>query len=138
MVGSFTDYTENKILDHITGKAAFSAVSPTYVCLMVSPVDDTSSGSSIVEPATVNGYWRVTTTPGMWNSASSGFSDNASLLSFPLATTPWGVVTYFGLTDTPTPGTGNLLGYADFTISKTVLAGSTMSFAVGDFELNLE
>lgn len=137
-MGTFTDYTENKVLDHLTGKATFSAISPVFICLTTSPIDDASSGTDLVEPATTYNYWRKSTGAADWNSAVTGYSSNATLLTFATPSTPWGVITHFGLTTASTPGTGALLCWGLLNTSKTMLAGDQTSFAVGDFQITLD
>lgn len=59
-MGSFSDYLEDELLDHLFGKSTFT--SPTvYVAL--STADPTDSGGSIAEPVG-NGYVRKSTVAG--------------------------------------------------------------------------
>ncbi|KKL18933.1 hypothetical protein LCGC14_2470590, partial [marine sediment metagenome] len=75
--GSFNDYTENKVLDHIVGKTSFTM--PTaYVGLSTAdPLDD---ASGLAEPSG-NNYARVTTSGSDWDAAASGATANAAALA---------------------------------------------------------
>ncbi len=131
-MGSFGDYAENKLLDHITGKTAF-AMPTAYVALSTAdPLDD---GSGLAEPSG-SGYARVTTVAANWNAASAGAVDNAQAITFPQATGSWGTITHFLLYDAASAG--NILGHAALSASKAIGNGDTPSFAIGDLDLGLD
>lgn len=121
---SKTDYAENKVLDHLTGKATFAAVTSRVGLFTAAPSD--SGGGTEVSGGS---YARVTTAAGDWNSAASGSTSNANSITFPTASGSWGTVTHFGLFDAASGG--NLLRWAALTTSKTVGSGDTPSFAAG-------
>lgn len=125
MAGSASDYSENKILDHITGKAEFAK--PTaYVGL--STADPTDDGSGLAEPSG-GSYARVQTSAANWNSAASGSISNAQDITFPEATGSWGTITHFALFDAESGG--NMLAHGDLTVSKAVSSGDTVKFSGG-------
>lgn len=129
---SFANFWENEILDHIFNKGAYTA--PTiYVGLSTADPGDDASG--LAEPSG-NGYARVTTAAGDWNTAASGLIDNQNELSFPAATGSWGTVTYACLFDAVTAG--NLLASGALTASKSITSGDTPKFAVGDLDVTLD
>jgi len=131
MAGSFGDYAENKILDHITGKTSFTK--PTaYVAL--STADPTDDGSGIAEPSG-NGYARVTTSGSDWNAASSGATSNATAISFPTATGSWGTITHFALYDASSGG--NMLAHGDLDSSQAISTNQIARFAAGELDITL-
>lgn len=130
-MGSFSDYTENKVLDHVTGKTSFTK--PTsYVALFTAAPSDSGGGTEV----SGGSYARVTTAGADWNAASSGSASNANDLTFPTATGSWGTVTHFALFDALT--TGNMLAWGSLTTSKTVGSGDTAKFAAGSLTLTLD
>lgn len=131
-MGSFGDYLENKVLDHVVGKTSYTM--PTvYVGLSTAdPLDD---ASGLAEPSG-NGYARVTTSGADWNAASGGATDNANDLTFPEATGSWGTITHFALFDAATAG--NMLAHGSLTTSKTIGSGDTAKFAAGDLDITLD
>ena len=131
-MGSFSNYWENKILDHIFGKGNYTP--PTiYVGLSTAnPLDD---ASGLTEPAG-NGYARVQTYAADWNVASAGTIDNANEIIFPEATGSWGTVTHFALFDTVTGG--NMLCYGALTQSRAIVSGDKARFAAGDLNVSLD
>jgi len=129
---SFSDYLENALLDHLFGKAAYTA--PTiYVGLSTAdPLDD---GTGLAEPVG-NGYARVATAATDWSAASSGVTTNATTITFPQATGLWGTVTHFALFDASTGG--NLLASGALTTAKSPDVGDTPSFAAGSLTVTLD
>ncbi|MCP4609419.1 MAG: hypothetical protein GY845_11965 [Planctomycetes bacterium] len=131
-MGSFADYWENEILDHLFGKGSYTP--PTiYVGLSTAdPADDTSG---LAEP-NGNSYARVATAGADWNTASSGTIDNANEISFPEASGSWGMLTHFALFDAAS--SGNMLAHGSLSVSKSISSGDTVKFAAGDLDISLD
>lgn len=130
-MGSFADYVEDKILNHIVGKTAFTM--PTaYVALSTADPKDDASG--IAEPSG-NNYARVTTSGGDWNTASGGAIDNAGAITFNTASGSWGTITHFALYDALSGG--NMLGHGELDASQAVGSAETIKFAAGELNLTL-
>ena len=121
---SKSDYSENKTLDHMTGKSTWAAVT-ARVGLYTAAPSDSGGGTEV----TGGSYARVTTAAGDWNAAASGSTTNANAITFPTASGSWGTVTHFGLFDAAT--SGNLLRWAALGTSKAVNNGDTASFPAG-------
>ncbi|UCE49954.1 MAG: hypothetical protein JSW47_07315 [Phycisphaerales bacterium] len=131
-MGSFSNYLENRILDHLFSKNTYT--SPTiYVAL--STADPGEDGSGLCEPSG-NGYARVQTTENDWNDASGGATDNAADITFSQATGSWGTISHFALMDAAS--VGNLLASAALDQSKTIDLGDTAKFAAGDLDVTLD
>src|SRR4051812_9418074 len=102
----FTTYLADKILDHTTGKTAFTLPS---VWIGLSSTTPGLDGSNVTEPSS-GSYARVATTGSTWNVAAAGSVTNATTITFPLATGDWlaqANLTYGLLYDAAT--NGNLL-----------------------------
>jgi hypothetical protein len=116
-MGSFSDYLENKILDHIVGNAAFTA--PTNIFVALSTADPLDTGLSIAEPFG-SAYARVSTDDSDWDAASGGALDNGADITFVEASGAWGTITHFALFDqdrTAYAITGVSTGDKKFTIA---------------------
>jgi hypothetical protein len=125
---SKSDFLENKLLDHMLGKTAYTM--PTvYVGLYTAAPTDAGGGTEVSGGA----YARVATTGATWNAASAGSSSNAAAVTFPTASASWGTVTHFGLFDAASAG--NMLRWGALTTSKTVGNGDTPSFGIGTLVL---
>ena len=140
MAGSFGDYAEKAMLDHITGKASFTM--PT-VYIGVSTADPLDTGLSNAEPTIpTGGYARIATSASDWDAATlgTGVTANAVALSFPISTAAWSTgasnLTHFTAWDAATAG--NLLFHADLTVARAVNAADIiLRFAIGDLDLSL-
>jgi hypothetical protein len=128
---SFSDYLENKVLDHVTGKASYTAPTAFVGLSTADPLDD---GSGLAEPSG-NGYARVETAAGDWNSASGGSIDNADAITFPAASGSWGTVTHVALFDASSGG--NLLMSGALSSSETITIDQVPRFAAGELTLTL-
>jgi hypothetical protein len=131
-MGSFGNFWENEILDHIFNKGSYTA--PTiYVAL--STADPTDDASGIAEPSG-NGYARVQTAAGDWNAAVSGLIDNANAITFPTATGSWGTLTHFALYDALSDG--NMLAHGSLGSSQAITTDQIPRFAAGDLDVSLD
>lgn len=123
-----TDYTRNKMLDAMHGKASY--VAPTTRYLALSTTAPTQAGTNFTEPSSGNGYGRVAMTAASMASASGGVSANTAVYYFPAATgSGWGTVTHLGVFDASTGG--NLLSADDLPSSQAVPAGVAPYVDVG-------
>lgn len=125
---SKTDYLENKVLDHITGKTAYT-MPAVWVGLFTAAPSDAGGGTEV----TGGSYVRKSTAGADWVAASAGSTSNANVLTFVTATGSWGTVTHFGLFDAATAG--NLLRWAALTTPKAIGTGDVASFPVGNLVL---
>ncbi len=131
-MGTFADYWENEILDHIFGKNSYT---PPTIYLGLSTADPLDDASGLVEPSG-NAYTRVQTSASDWNAASAGSLDNANDISFPQATGSWGTITHFAVFDATT--SGNMLVHGALSQSKAIGSGDTAKFEAGDLDINLD
>src|SRR4051812_38892794 len=123
MAGSFSDYTENKVLDHICGKAAFAMPTPYLALFTVAP-SDAGGGTEVVGGS----YARKQTSAADWAFASGGAITNVNTLSFVTATGNWGIIVAGALMDAPT--TGNMLISGPLPVPKTINIDDTLSFPI--------
>ena len=131
-MGSFTDYWENEILDHIFSKGSYT---PPAICVGLSTADPLDDASGLAEPSG-NGYTRVQTSASHWNAASGGSLDNASDITFDQATGSWGTITHFVLFDAATGG--NMLAHGALSQSRAIEGSDTAIFEAGDLDISLD
>jgi len=132
MAGSFTDYLENRLLDHFYGGAA--SVAPVIVYLGLSTTAINDDGTGITEP--VGGsYARITVTNNAtnWPAASGGAKSNGVAFTTATATGSWGTITHAFFSDASSGG--NILCHWDLPTSKTIASGDSLSFGVGAITL---
>jgi len=131
-MGSFADYWENEILDHLFGKGSYT---PPTIYVGLSTADPTDDASGLAEPSG-GSYARVATAGADWNVASGGAIDNTNDITFPEATGNWGTITHFVLFDAASAG--NMLAHGSVSASKTIGSGDTAKFAAGDLDITLD
>lgn len=121
-MGSFSDYWEDKILDHLFGQGAYT---PPTIYVGLSTADPADDGSGLAEPSG-GGYARVATAAADWNAGD---------IEFPQATANWGTVTHFALFDAATEG--HLLAHGALTVAKPVTSGDPASIPAGELSASL-
>ena len=131
-MGSFSDYCENQILDHLFGKGDYA---PPTIYVGLSAADPGDSGAGLSEPSG-HGYTRVETTEADWNVAAGGLLDNANVITLGPATGDWGTLTHFALFDAPAGG--HLLVHGALTHSRTIESSDSAQFAGGELQVTLD
>lgn len=136
-MGSFSDYLENELLDHILGGGDYTRPATVYIGLWTAALSDSSTGSSANE-VSGGSYARKSKANNStnWPAAANGAKANGVDITFVTATASWGTVTHFAILDAQTAG--NILGWGSLTNSKTIGDGDTASFAIGDLDVTLD
>jgi hypothetical protein len=124
-MGSFTDYAEKKILDHVLKVASYSP--PGTVYLGLSTADPTDDASGWANP-TYTGYARKAIT---FAAAGSRSIVQTGAVTFDPCTAGSSVVTHWGIWDQLATG-GNLLAHGVFAAPKTIQVGNTPSVATAE------
>lgn len=136
MSDAISNYAENKLMEHLFGKTAWSLPSDgsrVWIALCTTAPTDSSTGSTIVEPSG-NNYARCSTLAADWNAASGGQIDNANAFTFNEASGSWGTITHFALVDASSGG--NVLAWGALTTSKSVTSGVTAKIEAGALVLS--
>ena len=129
-MSGFSDYLEDKVLDHVFGGNAFTAPSTLYVALYTVAPSDTGGGTEVSGGA----YARQTgafTVSGTNPTTAS----NTAAIEYPTATADYGTVVAVGILDASS--SGNLLAYSTLDASKVVSSGDVFRFNAGDLDITL-
>ena len=129
-MAGFSDYLEDKVLEHVFGGNAYTAPSTLYVALYTSAPSDTGGGTEV----SGGGYVRQTTTFTV-SGTNPTTASNTGAIEYPTATANYGTVTSVGIFDALSGG--NLLAYANLTASKVVSTGDVFRFNAGDLDVTL-
>ena len=127
-MAEFSDFLENKIIDHLLRNQAYTPPATVYVALYTSDPTDADTGTE------VSGGSYARQAAGL-SAASGGASSNAADITFPTATADWGTITHVGLRDALTGG--NLLMHSPLDASKTVNNGDTFKINAGDLDVTV-
>ena len=140
-MGSFSDYAELKVLDHVVGKAAFTAPTHVWIALYTTAPNDASTGTTPSPGVEVSaaGYARVDAVgaAGFNASAAAGSTNNSVAITFGAPTANWGTIVGWAAIDAAT--NGNILFWGAVSPNKTVNNGDAApSFAIGALTLSLD
>jgi hypothetical protein len=129
-MAGFSDYLEDKVLDHVFGGNAYTAPSTLYVALYTVAPTDTGGGTEVSggSYARQSGAFTVSGT-------NPTTASNTAAIEYPTATADYGTVVAVGILDASS--SGNLLAYADLTTSKVVSNGDVFRFNTGDLDITL-
>jgi hypothetical protein len=128
-MAGFSDYLEDKVLDHVFGGVAYTQPTKHVALYTVAPTD-TGGGTEVTGGA----YARQTSTFTV-SGTSPTTATNAAAIEYPTATANYGTVVAVGILDASSGG--NLLAYANLTTSKTVSTGDVFRFDAGDLDITL-
>lgn len=133
-MAGLTVYGQQKVLDHILGKAPWTM--PTlYVGVTTTAPTDTAPGLE----ATYTGYARKATAAADWNAATSAVpsvSSNANAVTLPQCTAGSSTITHWEGWDAATGG--NRIVWGALTQALAVSAGISPSFAPGQLFLSAD
>ena len=121
-MAGFSDYLENKLIDHVNGKTSYTMPTEYIGVSTADPLDDKSG---LAEPSG-SGYARVATTGATWNAGSSGSATNAAAITFPTATGAWGTITHFATFDAATAG--NMLESGELDTPQAITTNQILRF----------
>ena len=133
----FSDYAENKVLEHVVGKNSFTMPTAWLGLCTDNPLDS-GTGASCHELPNAGGYARVQTSPSAWNAAANGVNSNAAALVFPTATADWGLVTHLVLLDSGVYGQGNVLVHNVLSEPLNIVTNDVPRFAPGALTVALD
>lgn len=130
-MSSFSDYTENLVLNWLF--TTNSATRPTawYVGLFTAAPSDTGGGTEV----TGNGYARVATGT-ISVSGTDTLATNAAAIEFSAASGGnWGTITHAAIFDASS--SGNMLAWAALTTSRTINDGDVFRIPAGSLDITL-
>ena len=129
-MSGFSDYLEDKVLDHVFGGNAFTAPTTLYVALYTVAPSDTGGGTEVSGGA----YARQT---GAFTVSGTNptTATNSAAIEYPTATADYGTVDAVGILDASS--SGNLLAYSTLDASKVVSSGDVFRFNAGDLDITL-
>jgi hypothetical protein len=129
-MSGFSDYLEDKVLEHVFGGNAFTAPSTLYVALYTVAPSDTGGGTEVSGGA----YARQTATFTV-SGTNPTTASNTAAIEYPTATANYGTVVAVGVLDASS--SGNLLAYSTLDSSKVVSSGDVFRFNAGDLDITL-
>ena len=126
-MSSFTNYLEDRLLNHIFRNTASTAPTAVYMALFTVTPSDTGGGTEV----TGGGYARQAITFG---APSGGIIANTGAVAFTASGASFGAVVAIAIFDASSAG--NMLAWDGIT-SATVADGDTLNFPIGNVTIQL-
>ena len=128
-MAEFSNYLENKILDHVLKNVSYTSPTTVYVGLFTTDPTDAGSGTEVSGGSYARQVLSVTT-------ASGGIVTSSGDVTFPQATANWGTISHIGILDALS--SGNLLMHTPLTTSKTIESGDILKISSGNLTVTLD
>jgi hypothetical protein len=128
-MAEFSNYLENKILDHVLRNVSYTSPTTAYVGLFTTDPTDAGTGTEVSGGSYARQVLSVTT-------ASGGIVTSSGDVTFPQATGSWGTISHIGILDALT--SGNLLMHTALTTSKTIESGDILKISSGNLTVTLD
>ena len=130
-----SDYTEDKVLDHVLGKGTRNFASPAnlFIGLYTASTGLEANNPTAEVSTSGTGYARKAVTFG---AASGGSASNSATVTFDVATGNWGTVTHVAVLDAL--NAGNVLFHGPVTTSKSIESGDTFQISQGNLTISLD
>jgi hypothetical protein len=128
-MAEFTNYLEDKILDHVLRNVSYTSPTTAYLGLFTAAPSDTGGGTEVSGGSYARQVLSVTT-------ASTGITTSSADVTFPQATATWGTISHVGIFDALS--TGNLLMYTALTTSKVIESGDILKVSSGNLTVTLD
>jgi hypothetical protein len=130
-MASFTDYTENLVLNYLLTDNSVTRPTAWYVGLFTAAPSDTGGGTEV----SGSGYIRkVTGTINVTGTATT--ATNAAAIEFAAASGGnWGTITSAAIFDAET--SGNMIAWAELTTSRTINDGDVFRIPAGSLTVTL-
>lgn len=135
-MAGFSNVVEGKILDHITGKTAYTQPSQLHIALCTVAVGETDTGSTITE-ATYTGYGRkAVATADVTAASTTGETHNSVAQAFAACTAGSSVVVSFAACSASTGGDVVMFGSTASTTINT--SNQPANVPISGLSLNLD
>lgn len=128
-MAEFSNYLEDKILDHVLRNVSYTSPTTTFVGLFTSDPTDAGTGTEVSGGSYARQVLSVTT-------ASGGIVTSSADITFPQATANWGTISHIGILDALT--SGNLLMHTALTTSKTIDSGDILKINTNSLTVTLD
>jgi hypothetical protein len=131
MANNLTNFEEDRILNHITGRTDYNLPTNLYLGLFTAAPGEAGGGTEV----SGGGYARQQTV-GKWAAASGGSISTNADVDFGTASGAWGTVTHVALFDAS--AAGNMVWHGALASSKTVASGDGFKVSSGQLTLALD
>jgi hypothetical protein len=136
-MSAMSDYLEVELRKHVFRTGTFTKPSELWVALCTAATLDADTGSTITEPAALEGYLRAQLDPAdaNWSAPDGlgGLTANLAELSYTADGGDWGTITHVAICDADTAG--NVLFHGELDSPKVVNDSDTLKFEVTELKV---
>ena len=135
-MSGMTSYLQKKLLDDLTGVAAYTTPAPIYLSLHTAAVTD--AGSHAAEVSTSGtGYARQSLAAKIGAAdGTTGIAQNSDTITFGPASASWGTISHLGIEDASSAG--NMLLWAQPSSAKTIASGQSFPFVASQISIRFD
>ena len=127
-MAEMSNFLENALINATLRNTTYTSPATVYVSLWTSDPTDAGSGTEV----SGGSYVRTAVT---FSAPSNGVTTNNADVTFPTATSSWGVVGWIGINDAVT--SGNLLYHSPLDTSKVIDSGDIFKIITGNLSVTL-
>jgi hypothetical protein len=129
-MSSFSDYTENLVLNYLLTTNSVTRPTAWYVGLFTAAPSDTGGGTEV----SGSSYARVAT-GSITVSGTATTATNAAAIEFAASSGTWGSIGWAAIFDASTGG--NMLAWAALTTARTINSGDVFRIPAGSLTVTL-
>jgi hypothetical protein len=130
-MSSFTDYTENLVLNYLFTTNSVTRPTAWYVGLFTAAPGETGGGTEV----TGNAYARKATGTITVSGTATTATNSAAIEFAPASGGDWGTITHAAIFDAETGG--NMLAYAELTTARTINDGDVFRVPASSLTITL-
>ena len=123
---SATNITEDAILDWLYRNVTPATIGTVYLALFTGNPGETGS---YTDEVTGGAYIRQAV---VFGAPTGGTVSNTGVITFPVATADWGIITHFAIINAVTGTVDKMLTYGALGSTETILTGNQLQIAIGD------
>jgi hypothetical protein len=127
-MAEMSNFLEDALINATLRATTYTSVATVYVSLWTSDPTDAGSGTEV----SGGSYARTAVT---FAAPSNGVTTNSADVTFPTATSSWGVVGWIAINDAAS--SGNLLYHSPLDVSKTISTGDIFKITTGNLSVTL-
>jgi hypothetical protein len=125
---ALTNDAENRVLNHLCLKTAWTPTSPLRAALFTTAPTESGGGTEVIG----NAYARTAIT---WGTATTGSITNSAAVLFPVATGNWGIVAIAIFDSAAAPV---MIWYGNASATKVIETGDQYSLPIGSLTLTAD
>ena len=135
-MAGMSNAVENKVLEHLVGKTAYTVTAPLFLALTTVAVAETDTAASLTE-ANYTGYARKSVAAADWAAASGGSIANANAITFAACTAGTSTLVGWALCSSSS-GAGDVIAFGTLPSLVVSTTQTPVNFAAGQLTISAD